>query len=285
MTGVAMATALSDRTDDAFLGGSLSILQPARGYRSGIDAVLLAAAAPVVAGAAARVLDAGSGVGVVGLGIARRVPDAHVVLVEIDPGLAALARENAARNGLGSRVAVIEADILRGGATLHDPARPVGLDAGRFDHVVANPPYFATGEGRAPAVPHRAAAHQMAADGLDRWIAFLATAAAAGGSLTMVHRAEALGAILSALGGRFGGVRVLPLHPREGAAAHRILVQAFRGSRAPLTLLPGLPLAGADGRYLPAIEAVLRGRASLDLTPDHGQRVVPMGATDDDALS
>ncbi len=271
------------RTDDAFLGAALSILQPARGYRSGIDAVLLAAAAPVIEGTSARVLDAGAGVGVVGLGVASRVADARVTLVEIDSELAALARENARRNGLAHRVAVFEADILRGGAVLNASDRPCGLDPGGFDHVMANPPYFIAGEGRAPAVPHRAVAHQMPADGLGRWLAFLSTAAAAGGTVTLVHRADALGALLAALAGRFGGTRILPVHPRQGAPAHRLLVQAVKGSRAPLTLLPGLVLAGPDDRYRPEVEAVLRGQARLDLAPDRGSPVVALQWTGDAA--
>ncbi|MBN9278626.1 MAG: methyltransferase, partial [Hyphomicrobium sp.] len=85
-------------TDDAFLGGALAILQPAEGYRAGLDAVLLAAACGAQAGKGARVLDAGAGVGVAGLCVARRVVDAHVTLVEREPVLAEIARRNAARN-------------------------------------------------------------------------------------------------------------------------------------------------------------------------------------------
>ena len=66
------AAARAGSTDDAFLGGGLRILQPKDGYRAGIDAVLLAAAAPVRAGRKERVLDVGAGVGVVGLAVARR---------------------------------------------------------------------------------------------------------------------------------------------------------------------------------------------------------------------
>ena len=63
------------------------MLQPQNGYRAGLDAVLLAAAAPATPGI--RVLDVGAGVGVVGLAVARRIADAHVTLVERDPLLAA----------------------------------------------------------------------------------------------------------------------------------------------------------------------------------------------------
>ena len=77
---------LRSRRDDAFLGGALRILQPQEGYRAGLDAVLLAAAAPVRASRKDRVLDVGAGVGVVGLAVAQRMHRAHVTLVERDAG-------------------------------------------------------------------------------------------------------------------------------------------------------------------------------------------------------
>ena len=87
-------------TDDAFLGGGLRILQPEAGYRAGIDAVLLAAAAPVGASRKELVLDVGAGVGVVGLAVAHRAANAHVTLIEREPLLADLARQNIFRNNL-----------------------------------------------------------------------------------------------------------------------------------------------------------------------------------------
>ena len=107
-------------TSDAFLGGALDILQPASGYRAGLDAVLLAAACGARTGDGARVLDAGAGVGVAGLCLARRVADADVTLVEREPVLAGLARENIVRNALAERVHVVELDITEGGASIFD---------------------------------------------------------------------------------------------------------------------------------------------------------------------
>jgi tRNA1(Val) A37 N6-methylase TrmN6 len=245
-------------TDDAFLGGALSILQPATGYRAGLDAVLLAAAARTGIEGGARVLDAGAGVGVVGLAIAARVADVKVTLVELDPVLADLARRNAERNGLEGRVGVVVADIAEGGRTLHDAVREGDLAPAGFEHVVTNPPFYAAGSGTPPRLRAKAAAHQMREGALDRWMAFLATAAAGDGVLTLIHRADALAQVLAALNGRFGRIRVLPVHPRAGKPASRIVVTAIKGSRAPLELKPGLVLQDGEGRYLPAVEAILR---------------------------
>ena len=85
---------------DAFLGGALQIAQPATGYRAGLDAVLLAAAAMLPAGDSPLVADVGSGVGTVGLCLARRRPETRVLLIERAPELVALAQQNVASNGL-----------------------------------------------------------------------------------------------------------------------------------------------------------------------------------------
>ena len=254
-----------DLTDDAFLGGRLRLLQPAKGFRSGLDAMLLAAAAPIPEAHPCRVLDAGAGVGAVGLAIAIRRPSAHVTLVEIDPELAGLARCNARRNGLADRACVVAADISAGGRALHDPARPTGLAPAMFDHIVTNPPYFAIGTGTPPSSHGKAGAHQMAEGSLDKWVAFLATAASADATLTMIHRADALGDVLRSLEGRFGRLRILPIQPRIDTSANRVLVSAVKGSRAPLEIRPSLVIHDADGTIRPAIDAILRHGTDLEI--------------------
>src|SRR5437764_8210097 len=93
-------------TEDAFLGGRLRLRQPRAGHRAGHDAVLLAAATAARAGQ--RVVDFGAGVGAAGLALASRVSGLDLVLVEIDPRLAALARDNAALNDIAARVVVLD---------------------------------------------------------------------------------------------------------------------------------------------------------------------------------
>jgi tRNA1(Val) A37 N6-methylase TrmN6 len=250
-----------DLTDDAFLGGALQILQPTRSYRAGLDAVLLAAACPARAGE--RVIDAGAGVGTVGLCVARRVMGASVTLVEIEPEIAGLARQNAERNGLAERIAVVEADVREGGRPFH--AKAGSLTAGAFAHALANPPYLSAGEGTGPPDRLKAAAHRMPGDDLDQWVRFLATALTGDGTATMIHRADALSPLLSAFDSRFGAIRVFPIFPREGMPASRIIVQGVKGSRAPLQILPGLVLHHDAHQFQPQAEAVLRKGAALML--------------------
>jgi tRNA1(Val) A37 N6-methylase TrmN6 len=91
--------------------------------------------------------------------------------------------------------------------------------------------------------------------------------AAPGGTATLIHKADALGKVIGALSGRFGGLRILPIYPRAEAPAIRVIVQGIKGSRAPLTLLPGLILHGEGNAFTPLADAIFRSGAALTLEP------------------
>ncbi|MGW5958459.1 tRNA1(Val) (adenine(37)-N6)-methyltransferase [Methylorubrum thiocyanatum] len=239
---------------DAFLGGRLRLRQPPRGaHRAGTDAVLLARLLAPAPGD--TLYDLGASTGAVGLAAARMSEACRVVLVERDPDLAALARENASSNGLAERVAVIEADVLAPGAQ----RRAAGLEAGCADIVLTNPPFFEAGGHRPSPVPQKASAHAFAAGGLDLWLRTCADLLRPGGRLGLIHRADALPACLDALRGRFGDCAVRPVHARGDRPAIRVLIAAVKGSRAPCQLLPPLVLQDEAGRFTPEAEALHRG--------------------------
>jgi tRNA1(Val) A37 N6-methylase TrmN6 len=250
-----------DVTDDAFLGGQLNLLQPRVGYRAGVDAVLLAAAIPCEAGQSESLLDAGGGVGTVGLSVVRRCPAAMAVLLERAPKLVALAEENVRRNDLSARVRVFSGDLTASWSEMAG----LGLAVESFDHVAANPPFHLDGRGTPSPDAWKSAAHSMPEGDLDLWGRLMARMAVSGGTATMIHKADALQAVFGALAGRFGAFKVLPVYPREGQAAIRVIVQGIKGSRAPLTLLPGLILHGEGNAFTPAAQAILRDGAGLSL--------------------
>src|SRR5690606_27534831 len=78
-----------DHTVDAFHRGDFFLVQPRRGHRSGMDAMMLAAAVP--SGFAGRLADLGAGAGAAGLAVASRCPSSRVVLVERSPQMMAYA--------------------------------------------------------------------------------------------------------------------------------------------------------------------------------------------------
>lgn len=239
-------------SEDGFLGGRLRVLQPEKGFRAGIDSLFLAASVPCREGE--HVFEVGMGPGVAALCLLARNPEIHLTGIEIAARYAMLCEENARRNGFQDRLRVIRADAryaLRREAALMPPT-------GSFEHAMANPPFF--DEGKITPSPDglKAQAHGFGPDDLELWIKLLHTMLSPRGSLSIVHRAETLGQLLTAMENRFGDIRVAPLFPRRGAPASRIVVQAIKGSRAPLQILPGLVLHGEGNGFTPEAEAVLR---------------------------
>jgi tRNA1(Val) A37 N6-methylase TrmN6 len=232
-------------TEDRLLGGRVRLWQPRQGFRAALDPVLLAAFIPARPGE--TVLEAGCGSGAAFLCLAARVPGLVVQAIERDPEMAALAQRNAQANGLE---ALVHACDLRAA-----PALPA------CDHALANPPYWPGGT-PSPEARRRAAAHEDAP--LADWIAVLARPLRRLGTLSLVLPAARFSEAAAGLrGAGCGAVRLLPLWPRAGVAAKRVLVQARRGGRGPDEVLPGLVLHQADGAYTPEAEAVLRGGAAL----------------------
>ena len=248
------ATELIATSDDTLLGGRVALRQPLEGYRVAIDPVILAAAVP--AGAPDRVLDIGCGTGAASLCLAARVPGCRAIGLERDHMLAQLAHGNIARNDFADRLAVIEGDLL-------DP--PGSLAPGGFTQAMANPPFLEAARASASPVAARAAAAVESEAMLADWIDFGLAMLRDKGTLTIIQRADRLGDLLAALSGRAGCIVVFPLWPGEGKPAKRVLLQARKGSAAPLTMAQGLVLHRADGRNSEAAEAILRHGAALPL--------------------
>ena len=246
-------------TDDLVLGGRLRLRQPARGHRVGHDAILLAAATPAAPGDLA--IDLGAGVGGAGLALAQRVPGLVVRLVEIEPQLVQLARDNATRNGLAARVSAHALDVMASAA----PFAAAGLGPANADRVLMNPPFRAAGRAQASPDARRRIAHVAPPGALAIWLGTAARLLRHDGTLSMIFRADGLGELLGMIEPTFGALTILPVHPKPAAAAIRVLVRAIKGSRAPLALLPGLVLNGTDGRPSAEAEAIMREGKVLPL--------------------
>jgi tRNA1(Val) A37 N6-methylase TrmN6 len=203
------------------------------------------------------VLDLGCGAGVASLCLGARLPGLHLTGLERQLAYASLARENAARNGIG--LAVVEGDLA---------AMPVSLRM-NFDHVVTNPPYFAAGNGSAADDSGREAA-QREDTPLAVWVDAATRRLAPGGWLTVIHLAPRLPDLLAAIDNRLGSIAVLPLAPRPGRAASRVILRARKGGRAAFRLLA--PLVVHDGNahdgdrdsHTPIVQAVLRHGTDLE---------------------
>jgi tRNA1(Val) A37 N6-methylase TrmN6 len=244
-------------TDDAVLGGRLRLTQKKTGHRVGHDAILLAGATAAKPGD--RVADLGSGVGAAGLALAVRLGDVHVTIIERDAELAEIAAENIVRNGFSDRVRAVVLDVT----APSDVFAAAGLAPGSFDCVLMNPPFNSPARQNVSPDQHKRAAHAAPDSDLAEWVSAASWLLHSAGTLTMIWRADGLAQVLAALGANFGGIAVMPVHGRAGAPAIRVLVRAGKGSRTPLTLLPGLDLNDASGRPTAAAEDVLRHGQAL----------------------
>jgi tRNA1(Val) A37 N6-methylase TrmN6 len=241
-------------TEDRLLGGRIRLRQPAAGYRVAIDPVFLAASVP--AEAHQSVLDVGCGAGAAMLCLAARIPHSRLVGLEMRRDLVRLAGDNAILNSMESRVSAMIGDLL------HAPPR---LSPGAFDHVMANPPHLEPGRTTATALPQKAAATIEGEADLAAWVRFALAMVRPKGSVTFIHRADRIDALLAEFAGRAGEVIVYPLWPGQGKPAIRILVRVRKQIATPARLAPGLVLHEPDGRLTAAAEGVLREGRALDL--------------------
>jgi tRNA1(Val) A37 N6-methylase TrmN6 len=221
--------------------------------------MLLAAATPARPGD--RVTDLGAGVGAAGLALAARVIGLNVTLVEIDRDLCGLAADNVRLNDLDERVRAVLGDAghLAGLAA-------AGLQAGTIDRVLMNPPFNIVGRQQASPDLRRRRAHVGESGLLSRWVATAATLLKSQGVLTLIWRADGLPEVRDALKQAFGGVAVLPVLPRDGADAIRVLVRAVKsGAAGQETIYPPLSLNDTQGKPTAAAEAVLRAGEALSI--------------------
>ncbi len=238
-----------ETTDGTLLGGRVRYAQPVHGFRSGIEPVLLASAVPAHPGEC--VLEGGSGAGAALLCLAARVKGLRGMGIERDPALAARLRDNARANGL-TTILSVAADVL---------SLPV---RGPFAHSLANPPYHdAAGT---PPGSGRESAKQGAAGRVADWAAALGGVLGHHGTLSLIlppaRLEEALGGCARA---GCGSVRLFPLWPHQGEPAKLMLLNAVRGGRDKLAVLPGLVLHRPLGGFTPEAEACLRCGEGLSL--------------------
>ena len=234
-------------TEGSLLDGRVRYAQPADGYRTGIEPVLLASAVPAQAGQ--RVIEAGVGAGAGLLCLAARVPGVVGVGVEIDPAMAELARSNIRANGMaGLSIATADIGDWQG--------------EGGFDHAFSNPPWHDPAATPSPIARRRLATHEGRP--LEDWVGALRRSVRPGGSLTLIIPAAQAGRTMACLRThKFGQVTLAPLWPKPAREAKLLLLQGYADRRGADRVVPGLVLHDADGQFSAAAQRLLRGGLAL----------------------
>ena len=246
-----------ETTEDHLFKGRIRFYQPKVGYRSAIDTVLLAAS--VNAGPGDRVVDMGSGVGVAMLCLGTRVDGVLIDGIEIQAILADLARHNISENTLDGRLRAFDGDIAN---------PPSTITMGEYDFAMANPPFMASGNGNPPPGEIKRTANVEGDADLNQWVNASLGLVRRKGTVVLIQRADRLGDIISAIsaardanGEGAGDTVILPVHPKKGAPANRVIVSFRRGVKAPVTLLEGITVHTDNGGYTQLLERVLDGGA------------------------
>ncbi len=239
-------------TEDTLLDGRVILKQPKKGYRVTFEPVLLASAVPAQPGD--WIADVGTGTGAAALCLLARVPESKIFGVEIQKDLAHLANINGVLNSKADRFQIIVADVLKSAFL---KKRTLATRREMFDHVMSNPPFAAAGTPSSN--PMRATAYH--AVNLQSWIAFCMALLRPQGSLTLLYRADKLDRLLASLTRVVGGIEIIPLWPRAGHAARRLIVRGRKGSQAPSILHAGLILHTATGYTVEAERLLRKGHA------------------------
>jgi tRNA1Val (adenine37-N6)-methyltransferase len=224
-------------THDTLLRGRIQLFQPARGFRSSLDPILLAGFVTPPYG---RFLDIGCGTGAVSFLLLARDARASGVGIEVQPALASLLARGVKANDFGRRFEVIAGDV-----------RAAAIPARSFDLVVSNPPFQPVGSGELPPDEQKRVAHHEVKLRLEECLARAAELAGGDARVALVlpaARSAELQAGLRAHG--LAPVRLRMVHPRAGTPATRVLVEARHTDGKPtLALEPPLHVHEAGGAY------------------------------------
>lgn len=237
------------------MGGAVQLWQPRKGYRAGADPVLLAASIPANAGDTVLELGCGGGAALACLGT--RVPGIITTGVEMQPAYASLAQQNLADNGVTGEVFCADLRAL-----------PPEVKSSRFDHVIANPPYFETLRGVAPADTDRAVGRSGEIP-LSKWVSVASKRLVPGGMATFIQRIDRLPELISAFHAHLGAIELWPIQPRAHRPARLFLLRGRKNARGAFVSYPPLVLHRGDQHdqdgdsYTETVSKVLRSAEPL----------------------
>lgn len=243
---------MTDAEEIYVLDKRLKLLQVPDGFRTSMDSVFLAAACKAKGGD--HILDMGCGVGGAGLAVLRRVEGARLTGVDIQEDHVELAQKNVGLNEMGGAAEFVCSDI-----------RAFKPETS-FDHVICNPPYLEAGaHTMSPSEKKaRALGHLEEDISTQTWLDLGFRFLKSRGTLSIIHRADQIDKIMLGLKSRFGNIETIPLWPRDGQDAKRVIVRAVKDRNGPAQIRAGIVLHEEDGSYTARADDILRGMQAID---------------------
>lgn len=228
----------------------LKIIQHQNSYRFGIDSVLLANF--VKAGKDDRIMDLGTGSGVIAILLAAKTGAREIVGIEIAKAVFDRAARSVEMNKLQGRVKIVHGD-------LKEVPKIFGRDS--FSVVVTNPPYMTLGEGKISPNPEMALARHEVKANLKDLVSTAWELLKFGGRFYMIYRAARLADAMYELRAKDLEPKLLQfIQPRADEGPNLFLVMAKKGASAGLEILPPLVLYGSDGTYVDEVKAMYFGK-------------------------
>lgn len=231
-----------ERLDDLQRNG-YQIIQSPEKFCFGMDAVLLSGFASAPEGG--RVLDLGTGTGIIPILMAAKTDAKELIGLEIQEESADMAQRSVILNDLQDKVRIVQGDIKEAGHI---------FDAASFDVVTSNPPYMIGGHGlKNPDGPKAIARHEVLCD-LEDVIRAAARCLKSGGKFYMVHRPFRLAEIMVLMHEyKVEPKRMQLVYPYADKEPNMVLIEGARGGRSRLTVEKPLIIYEAPGKYTPEI--------------------------------
>ena len=230
--------------------GKLRMIQQQEIFKFTVDPLLLAAFLPIRP--QELVLDLGTGTGVLPLWLTGYRGVKRVVGLELQPEVAALARQNVVLNELETEIQIITGDLR---------ALPQELVDRRFDWVLSNPPYWKASSHLHSASPVLARAKFELTCTLEEVIAAAARLCRSGGRVGFVHLPERLTDLLALMRAeRLEPKRLCLVYPKPGTAPHRLLIEGKKNSRPGLKVLKPFYIHDQNGDFSTEMMAVYHGQ-------------------------
>jgi tRNA1Val (adenine37-N6)-methyltransferase len=226
-------------TTDTFFNGRILVRQEQEGYRYSIDAVILAYHAG--GGSATRVLDLGTGCGIIPMIVAFRDPHVRIFGIEVQVPLARLAMENIEANRMADRVTILTEDIK---------SLRAEMTGGTVDLVVVNPPFYKADTGRVNPNPQRAVARHELKVSLSDVTAAASRMLQKGGRFLAIYTAERLCDMIAEL--RSAGIEpkwLRMVQSSDHVSAGLVLVEGRKGGSPGVKIPPPLIIYDSNGQY------------------------------------